>query len=77
MQDQPAIGETSTRSPVQFERPSGIRHGRAAHLQGLLGSLRARKVDETVTGVAAVIRMRAILEPPQLGLTQRTCHESS
>jgi hypothetical protein len=46
-------------------------------LQGLLGSLRARKVDETVTGVAAVIRIRAILEPPQLGLTQRTCHESS
>ncbi len=55
---EPAIGEASTRSPVQLERTSRVWHRCTTNLQGFCGSFGAREIDETVTGIAAVIRMR-------------------
>lgn len=54
----PSISKTSTRCPVELERTRRVWHRCAVHGQCFGRSLRAGKVDETISGVTAVIRMR-------------------
>lgn len=51
----PPLSKSTTRGPVQLERPTSIRDIRAVQAQGLSRSSRRLKIDETVARVAAVI----------------------
>lgn len=61
----PAVGKTTTGSPVELEQTVGVGHGGAVQGQSLGGGGRGREVDEAVTGVAPTtnIRIAFILNP--------------
>lgn len=76
----PAVGKTSTGSPVQLEEAVGVRHGGAVQGQGLGSGGGRGKIDEAVTGIAPTTIIRIAFKShkkiTQL-LTQRTCRGSS